>query len=283
MKRITLTITMLCAFCGLAFAGPEPLPSGKEVLQPAPPPPTSCFDGFYFGVQGAGVLQSGDNDLFSEVTIIGPQGGNTFTAFDRGHDDDDQFGWGGGLHVGYNMARGSWVFGAEVDANGTDFDLSNGKADAFVNPPGQSYLEAFVRSDSNVDWYGTARLRMGHTFGQRIMAFATGGLAVVSADIGAKGELIVNRGQGTGLVSIPFKTSDDDIQLGWTVGGGFDFCLSDHWILNLTYLYMDVGDQGRKLTYEATSPNGKDSFFATVAHRSDLTFHVLQGGLSFKF
>ncbi len=49
MKKLALTLTILTAFCALAYAGPEPY-SGKEMKQIVPVPP-SCptWTGFYVG------------------------------------------------------------------------------------------------------------------------------------------------------------------------------------------------------------------------------------------
>lgn len=281
MKKITLTFAALCASCALTFAGPERLPD-KEVM-PAPIQPSSCFDGWYFGIQGGGLLQANDSDAFAEVLIVGPQGGNTFSDLESDNEGDDESGWLAGLHIGRNFQHGGWVFGAEIDVNVTDFNIHSGEADAFVDPPGQSQLEAFVHANTHLDWYSTTRVRFGHTLGQRIYAFGTGGLAVGLTDVDADINIEVNRGQGTGLVSVPFSERDRDVKVGWTAGGGFDICVSEHWILNFTYLYIDLGDSNHTAIFDATSPNGNDTFAATANFNSDFKFHVFQGGLTFKF
>src|SRR5437867_1749347 len=55
MKKFTLTLALFCACGALAYAGPEPLAS-KEIA-PAPMP-TSCFEGWYFGIHGGALLSN---------------------------------------------------------------------------------------------------------------------------------------------------------------------------------------------------------------------------------
>ena len=54
MKKFALIFVLLSACCGLAYAGPEPMAS-KEIA-PVPAPAPSCFEGWYFGVHGGGIL-----------------------------------------------------------------------------------------------------------------------------------------------------------------------------------------------------------------------------------
>jgi len=284
MKNLTLTFTILCAFCAFTYAGPEQIPSsGKEIVPPEPIPPSSCFDGWYFGIHGAALLEHFDANSFAEVTIVGPQGGNTFTDSDEVGGGDNDLGYAGGLHVGKNWQRGGWIFGGEVDVSISHFENRSDTAEASVDPSGQSQLTATAQSEANLYWYSTVRPRIGHTVGQKFQVFGTGGLAVGLADVVATTDITVNRGQGTGLVTDSFSSRKNDVEVGWTVGGGIEFCVSEHVILNFTYLYMDLGDSSQTVTYDAESPNGNDTFAATATTHNDLRFHVFQGGISLRY
>src|SRR5438876_1038158 len=128
MKRFTLTFVILCAFCAIAYTGPERY-SGKdkEVMQPAPPP---CewyrahewdfdFWGTYAFVQNDGnsdVRRHGDFDFASDSLVdehidLGQFGNDRFINRDNA--------WGGGADVKYFFSK-YWALGVEgfvLDAN----------------------------------------------------------------------------------------------------------------------------------------------------------------------
>src|SRR5437879_5427999 len=68
MKQLSRLTTLFCACAALALtvvAGPEPLPSGKEMKQVAPAPVPECFNwtGFYVGGFGGFKFASVDTNL----------------------------------------------------------------------------------------------------------------------------------------------------------------------------------------------------------------------------
>src|SRR5438045_8907113 len=91
MKKFTLTVALFCACSALAYAGSEPLPS-KEIA-PAPQPPNSCFEGWYFGIHGGGILGKHDEETFAfEQTISQAEGelpGVVDTIFYRSEKHDE--------------------------------------------------------------------------------------------------------------------------------------------------------------------------------------------------
>src|SRR5205807_1285205 len=107
MKKFTLTFALLCAGGALAYAGPEPMTS-KEIA-PVAPPPTSCFEGFYFGVHGGGLLTEFDSktSAFEITTTESGDNEEDFDTTEKRHCDST---WEGGLHGGYNFLHGGWVF-----------------------------------------------------------------------------------------------------------------------------------------------------------------------------
>jgi len=290
MKKLTLTFAILGAFCACAFAGPEPM-SSKEVT-PVPVPPTSCFEGWYFGIHGGGILTEFDSKAkaFEETLPPAGRGGFSESAFAETGRRNGDFTWEGGLHAGYNWQRGSWVFGLEVDIQGSDFERKQW-ALAFIDLPTEEGNEGFnsqysteIHATTKLDWYSTGRIRIGHTLGDRIMVFGTGGGAVGLAEASEVTSINATTTEGGNASALFFK-SDRDIRGGWTGGGGVDFCLSQHWMLNFTYLYVDLGDSRLSSSAVLTTPArfGVRTFDSATRFRSDFQFHVFQGGLSFKF
>src|SRR5207237_10244129 len=92
-------------------------------------------------------------------------------------------------NAGYNWERGSWVVGLEVDIQGTHFEQKQ-VAVAFIDLPTDEddnetdhQYSTVIGSKVKLDWYSTGRLRIGHTLGDRIMVFGTGGGAEGSTEL----------------------------------------------------------------------------------------------------
>jgi outer membrane immunogenic protein len=278
MKKFTLALALFCACWALAYAGPEPLPA-KEIA-PAPPPPTSCFEGWYFGIHGGAILSNFDNSTDAFEETFAPRGGSE-SAFDSSGKHDETSGEGG-LHAGYNWQRGHWVFGLEVDIQGSDLS-STSEATAIIElPPGAPFFfTTDVTAKTQVDWYATGRLRVGYALADRFMIFGTGGGAGGLTEFNVFSDLEADT--PVGLHDSDFALHRDrEIRGGWTAGGGIDFCLSQHWMLNFTYLYVDLGDRSRDDSLFAISTQGR-TFFGDTHASTDFKFHVFQGGLSFHF
>lgn len=261
--------------------------SGKEVAQ-VPVVPTSCFDGWYFGIHGGGLLTN-FNSRTSAFGSTESARGNVDTAFDfstRGNDGGAE----GGLQVGYNFQRGGWIFGLEVEISAAAFERIN-SAQAVIpldqESGGPFSYKTGIGSKTDLNWYSTVRPRFGHTLGERVYLFGTGGLAVGSAEVSEVTG--VSAGTPGGTTSGSDFQGNRDVSVGWTAGAGIDFCLTQHVILNFTYLYVDLGDASASSTFSGEIPtnDSKSSGFRTFDSQthasSDLKFHVFQGGVSFKF
>lgn len=197
-------------------------------LQRAPvytkaPPPVEVFNwtGFYIGANLG--YSSGRTDLF-------------------GLEFADPKGVVGGGQIGYNwQAMGSpWVFGVEIDGQGTGQDDS-----ATVIVPG---VGAVTATDS-LPWFMTFRGRVGYAFAPMFMVYATGGGAVVDH------KFQVTAG-GLGTASI------EDTRLGWTAGVGIEGAFYRNWSWKVEYLHIDTGSfnsnaAGVPLTWQVTDEIGR--------------------------
>ena len=67
---------------------------------------------------------------------------------------------------------------------------------------------------------------------------------------------LASAAQLSGVRDKPCKDHNDDLEVGWTVGGGLEFCLTQHFLLTFTYLYVDLGKSSTAVSYSETSPNG---------------------------
>lgn len=143
-------------------------------------------------------------------------------------------GFVGGAQAGYNWQSGSLVYGVE-----TDLQFSGIEA------------ESVEGIGSRIKWFGTTRARMGFLPTERLLAYATGGVAYGK------------------LESFMGSDSISRTRTGWTAGAGMEFALDEHWSLKTEYLYTDLG----KLKYE-NGPNSLESRFS---------FHTVRAGVNFRF
>lgn len=128
----------------------------------------------------------------------------------------------GGVQAGYNFQFDSLVVGLEGD-------VSFGDVDDVVYPFGW-------RNEAQIDWMATLRARAGWAM-DRTLFYATGGIAFTEL------ELTIDFGEG-------FKDSDKNSMLGWTVGGGVEYALTDHVSMKAEYLYADFGSEEYEFSIE---------------------------------
>jgi outer membrane immunogenic protein len=281
MKRLALTFAVLCAFSALTFAGPEPM-SSKEVV-PQAVAENCCFAGWYFGIHGGGILSNFDVSTSADEESLGAGGNGFVSAFDRSHGNDEGSGEGG-LHLGYNWCHNGWVFGFEGDLSASGLEENDtAVAEVFLPNNEEIPFSTTVYTRSTVDWYSTARLRVGHTLGSRVYAYLTGGGAFGQAELRQNTAIFAFRDENPSIDINGGFEDNRDLKFGWTAGAGLDFCVSEHITLNFTYLYVDLEDSHARDDISFVSDDIPRSFDTSSRSHSDNAFHVLQGGLSFHF
>jgi outer membrane immunogenic protein len=132
----------------------------------------------------------------------------------------DVNGFIGGGQFGYNRQLGSWLVGLEGDIQGSG---ERGRI-GFV-PTGLA--PSFI-ADYQLKWFGTARGRVGLLAAERLLVYATGGLAY----------------GGFSETSPNLAYSLSSLKAGWTVGAGVEAALGSNWSVKFEYLYMDLGNVG---------------------------------------
>jgi outer membrane immunogenic protein len=126
-------------------------------------------------------------------------------------------GLGAGVSAGYDLRLGSFVIGGEIDAA---FDEGRSKASVSLN------------DQYGVDYYATARARLGVMVHPVFMIYATGGYGMLGAEYKLNG-------LGAGVVTAQGTTSKKTATLGgFTYGGGIEYDMA--WaILFAEYLHTD--------------------------------------------
>jgi outer membrane immunogenic protein len=179
----------------------------------------------------------------------------------------------GGGQAGYNWQRGTWLFGLEADLQGSG---ERGSSDVCIVAgcaPGTGILTANYK----LDWFGTARGRIGFLPTDRVLFYATGGLAYGGVSATAP------------LVPLSWGST----RAGWTIGAGAEAAIDQHWSVKVEYLYMDfgnVGSSGATATAVTNALNTPLPGFNTVttttltsAFNTRFTDNVLRVGLNYRF
>ncbi len=148
----------------------------------------------------------------------------------------------GGGHIGYNYQTQQFVMGIEGDVNGTSY---RGSAFSILGP---------ISASTKVPVDASLRGRIGIAW-DRTLFYATGGVAF--ADI------------KDSFVTPGAFASFDRSRVGWTVGGGVEYAVTNNWSVRAEYRYTDYG-------------RFSDAVFAfPLDHHS--TDNRVQAGFSYKF
>ena len=273
MKQLNLLIAALFTSCLLALtavAGPEALPSGKEMKEVAPAPPPGCdysWTGFYIGLNvgyGWGNADTRFDPLPDPVTF--------FDLEPQTHDAEPDGVIGGG-QIGYNYQWNWLVVGAEADFQGSDMEGSK-TTGPFDNIAGVPQTDSFLFTRERTDWFGTVRGRIGFTPWCRLLVYGTGGLAY--GDVHYAADSVYFPGGAT----FTHPASFDRTNVGWTAGGGLEYALTRHWSIKAEYLYYDLGDHGAT---GVEFQNGVAAPAFAVHYNWETTANIVRGGLNFKF
>lgn len=168
-------------------------------------------------------------------------------------------GWLGGVTAGYNVQAGNIVFGVETDLQASDFAAS-----------GETTIDGIATTSTlDVDWFGTANLRVGYAAGPTLF-YLKGGLAYGELN----GSTTATDGSYTGTIA-----NSDDLALGYAVGAGAEYALTDTISLKAEYQYVHLGADGSGEIYDVggdpTGVSGSTTFNADM--------HVIKAGLNFRF
>ncbi|QXX76485.1 outer membrane protein [Methylovirgula sp. HY1] len=238
--RILLTTAAAVAFGGTALAADLPTTKGPPVY--TPPPPIFTWSGVYIG----GQVGYAWGRAWTESTYFfpAPIGTQSYALPPVGPS-----GVIGGAHVGYNYQTGSFVFGVEGDVNGSSYNGSAIKTNAFL---GTFSLGTREPIDASI------RGRAGYAW-NRALLYATGGVALGGLD--------------------NFNTLGDSAHttaVGWTVGGGVEYAIDNNWSARVEYRYTDFGRD-----YFTAPGAAIFGFIPNVSSRQ--IENRVQAGFSYKF
>lgn len=248
---MTLMTRLLGAAAAIAmFAG-----AAQAADYSAPESPS--WTGGYIGVVGG--YGWGESDFSADV-IDGTDGVTVLGTLDDSIDVEG-FLIGGQLGYDYDMGNGL-VLGVAGDWSwsGMDGDLC---VDLDTCEPAE-IDDSYATAD--VNWLATVRARAGFTTGSMLF-YGTGGLAIAEAEAGATfidGSTDPDR-------------SDSNTHLGWVIGAGAEFKMTESMSLGAEYLHVDLGSQDYALRGEGGAGT------TDLLSDSDLRLDIVRASLNYRF
>jgi outer membrane immunogenic protein len=153
-----------------------------------------------------------------------------------------------------------------IAALGAGFDISGTHLKTDLNTT--LTTGAVANTNSTVDWYGTARGRLGWASGP-VFFYGTGGFAFGGVDLNS------TISSSVGPRSLTSQTSNT--RGGWVAGAGLDYMWRPDVIMKLAYQYVDLG---------SISVAGTNTAFSGVLGQNasaNARFSVVTLGLSWRF
>lgn len=289
MKRILLSVALI----GLAAvpAAAADIPMKAPVAAPVAVPVWN-WTGFYIGASGGGAW---GRDEIAHSAVIASAGQafpiDAAAVTTASSPQLDPKGFIAGVHAGYNIQSGGFVFGLEGDfsyfrlrANtvGT-FPFPSTLAGGALGPPTLTFNAA---TSMSTDWLLTFRPRVGFTAANALF-YVTGGLAVTNEKVSQTAGVL----NGATLIS-----SISETRLGWTVGGGIEYMITPNWTIRAEYLHLDFGTaNGTGVNAVPTGVLGNllctagqtvltgPATYTGCSISSRLTAEVVRAGITYKF
>ncbi len=176
----------------------------------------------------------------------------------------------GGVFGGFGRQFGNLYLGLEVSANTLGFDETRTSGAVYLsNSAGAFTQELSVKAD----WQATMRARLGWAQ-ERWLVYLTGGAAVARIELDAA---FSDDFLGVGARG---RNSTKETKLGWVVGLGGEYALSENWSIRGDYLYADYG----KVDTSATVTNPAFPVFAnTLKSSAQFKTQTLSVGMAYRF
>src|SRR3984885_14693759 len=263
---------------GTVVAQAADLPTRKEAPAPIFVPPPFTWTGFYIGLNAGGIWPSGSRN----ATLFDPNAatdGSFINAGFPGGLGSQSAGFIGGGQAGYNWQTGAFVLGVETDFDGSTLSKSfNNIGSPFVGPFATGPLAGdflTINGKNSLTWLGTTRARLGFvaTPDNRLMIYATGGVAYGGGN--SQFSVFDNT---TGSF---FSGNPSSSRVGWTIGGGAEYAITNNITIKGEYLYADLGSS----KFTTTENVAAATFFPGVVASGKIGWNasIFRAGVNYKF
>ena len=213
---------------------------------------------------------------FCNGTGAGAANAAALDASGTGDHNDTAF--TGGVQGGFNYQWGSAVLGIETDYDSFNLGgtrtakrhLPGGRAlPPGALPPGTAYT---ITQSFDTNWLWTLRGRVGWLVRPDLLVYATGGWALTNLEVS------FTYSDNNGATSSGSASANKN---GWTIGGGLEWALNNHWSVRAEYLYFDFG----KVTATGNVPSTalKGGAQNALSTTGDLTANIARLGVNYRF
>ncbi|HEY4141352.1 MAG TPA: outer membrane protein [Pseudolabrys sp.] len=171
----------------------------------------------------------------------------------------------GGAQLGYNWQAGRMVYGIELDFDGADISSSQDTQAIFV-------VSRTFHGEQKLDTFGTLRARLGYTPADRLLVYATGGLA------GGHASATADLTTDDGCAGICFNGSTSKTMWGWAAGAGVEYAVTGNWSVKAEYLHYDLGTLNT-----VGPPQVLPAVFGNLDGSVKINGNIVRAGLNYKF
>ena len=266
MKTLLRTSVAVAALAtSAAFAAD--LPRREAPVAPIYAAPIFTWAGFYVGLNaGAGFATNNNNGgsnlfILPGGSVLGSPGTNGVLTVGN-NNSNNRTGFVGGGQVGYNFQFGNFVAGVEADIQYSDRNRRNGTVTpfpgyTFVGAPGLAFAPPPATvvtgfGSNNQNFFGTVRGRLGYAF-DRALIYGTAGLAY----------------------------SGSNSRVGYAVGGGAEYAITNNFSLKLEGLYVDI--RRSNSTFGTSFNLATNTIFVGDGARRRNEFFVVRAGVNYRF
>lgn len=219
-------------------------------------PPAFTWTGFYVGANAGYATRTGKDYTFAVQPGYFSSSPATVGTIQSERTGD---GFLAGAQVGYNYQVGNFVIGAENDLQYLDL----GKKKSTYSFAGSGAIPLgfnYNGPDKKTEYFATGRARIGYAF-DNLLVFGSAGLAY--------GQLKSENCLGSKC---------DNGKIGFAVGAGVEYALSQKWSVKVEGLYVNLGKT-------ATGVIGTDVVGRTYvdAHKIDNDIALVRAGLNYRF
>ena len=229
--------------------------------------PIYQWTGCYAGLNGGGgAIGTNFHTGVDPGTYL--DGPNATEVTNDGTGSHNNSAWIGGGQAGCNWQSGTVVVGLEGD-----FDYFHADSGFFNNTntlPDAPAVSFTIGQDARTNYLATVRPRIGIA-ADRNFAYVTGGVAFTKVSY-AESYVDANAPPATGgATASQFLT-------GWTAGAGWEYALTDHWLLRFEYLYASFATTNALGTIN--NPGGGSN---ALHGSTDLVLQEARAALNYKF
>ncbi|HEX7562705.1 MAG TPA: outer membrane protein [Bradyrhizobium sp.] len=275
-RRSATLIAALAAIALTQIASAADLPRKAPAYVEPPVIASYGWTGFYIGLNagygwGDQTFNFTTNDPFAGLALfMGPVAPVSF----------NKSGAVGGFQLGYNWQfNQAWLVGLEADFDFSDINGSGNSTNLATGGP-QSMLQT---ANQKVHWFGTVRGRLGYLPTNNLLVYGTGGFAYGKVEQNAN---YYNNGpggtgvfNGTCIPGLCYSGAFDHTAAGWTAGAGLEYAFLRNVTLKVEYLYINLGGN----TFNENVLTGGTATSSFTAHYNDVAFHVVRGGINYRF